>query len=307
VATKDRMTFEEASKELQISEDELEQLVANGEIASIKEGDTFFFKKEVIAQWKKSRKTEPTIILADEDMEILDVMDEINLDAPPAASREKPAAPARPEAAAGSELNLDDLEMPDQKPEEVAIVPRAASGKKPAPEPEAASPDDTVLNLDGLLEDDGSEGTTPIPGAQVAQRAVEESSDLTVEGTVSDDTLLDTDLLEMGEEEDSFKLDTTADESVTEPTEASLLRGGGARAMQMKRKKSHAPFTVFLVLTVLALICPLGITLNTLFVTALGHDNVVAQGEKEPVYEWKEWIPGFVPGTVEWVADFFGG
>ena len=64
---KNRLTFQDACRELQLSEEELEKLVANGEIASVKEGDTFFFKPEVIQQFKKNRKTEPTIILSQPD------------------------------------------------------------------------------------------------------------------------------------------------------------------------------------------------------------------------------------------------
>ncbi len=47
---KDKLSFEEACKELQLSEDELEQLVANGEIAGVKEGDTVTLKGTVEKQ-----------------------------------------------------------------------------------------------------------------------------------------------------------------------------------------------------------------------------------------------------------------
>jgi len=304
VASKERMTFEEAAKELQISEDDLEQLVANGEIASIKEGDTLFFKPEVVSQYKKSRKTEPTIILADEDMEILDVMDEIDLETKETGGK-PPAKAASASSGAPDLLNLDDLEVPDLKAaDDVAIQPRKAADPAAA----ASVPEDTVLNLDGLLEDDGSEGTTPIPGADLGSKAIDESADLTVEGNVSDETLLDTDLLEIGEEEDSFKLDTTTEETLAEPTEAALLRGGGARAMQMKRKKSHAGLTIVLALTALVLFVPLGVHLNTLYVS-IGPDGVYVPQKpgSDSVYKWvldssdmagKWWV--------EKLADLFG-
>lgn len=310
---KDRLSFDEACKELQVSEDELEQLVANGEIASIKEGDTFYFKREVISQFKKNRKTEPTIILADEDMELLDVMEEIELE-PRDESAQKPAAggPRATEVLpmgksgggkSGAEEEIS-LELPGSEAslgesEAETAAAQAAAG--------ASVPDDTVLNLDGLLEDDGSEGTTPIPGAEIAAK-IDEVSDITVEGSVSDETLLDTDLLEIGEEEDSFKLDTTVDESLADPTEGNMLRGGGARAMQMKRKRSHAGLTVVLALTAVVLLVPLGISLNTLYVSALGQESVVTTGAKggPAVYKWvldcsdmagKWWV--------EWIADLF--
>src|SRR5258705_379326 len=144
------MTFEEACKELQISEDELEQLVANGEIAGIKEGDTFFFKKDVVAQYKKSRKTEPTIILADEDMEILNVMDEIDLTTPPEEPTKKTGEKAPAEDHAASAMNLLEGDDPtDLKvgEDEITIEPRAGKGKAGAAE--SPSPEDTVLNLEG--------------------------------------------------------------------------------------------------------------------------------------------------------------
>ena len=46
------MSFEEAARELGISEGELEKLVASGEIASTKDGDSLLFKKEAIDNYK---------------------------------------------------------------------------------------------------------------------------------------------------------------------------------------------------------------------------------------------------------------
>ena len=64
----ERMSFDEACRELGVTEAELENLVAAGEIASLKEGDTLYFKKEVVRKFKKSRDSEPTILLADEEL-----------------------------------------------------------------------------------------------------------------------------------------------------------------------------------------------------------------------------------------------
>src|SRR5262245_23170308 len=75
----ERMSFDEACRELGISEAELEQLVAAGEIASIKDGDTLFFKKDVVRKFKKSRESDPTILLADNDINLLDDDMEIDL------------------------------------------------------------------------------------------------------------------------------------------------------------------------------------------------------------------------------------
>lgn len=291
---KDRLNFEEAYKELQVSEEELEQLVANGEIACVKEGNDLFFKKDVISQFKKTRKTEPTIILTEEDMGILDGMEEIQIGGKPedAAPVIEPAAKEVPEPV-----------MPElEGMEDIVIEPRGAKDADTTPvASEGGAPDETVLNLEGLLEDDGSEGTTPIPGTEASARSVDESTDITVEGNVTDETLLDTDtnLLEVGEEEDSFKLDAGAgDDALTEPAETALLRGGGARAMQMKRRKSHAPFTVALVFTALVFLAPLAVTLNTLFTTK--------GGKIDPKnISWIFDANGYVGGIIEGIADLF--
>ncbi len=134
---------------------------------------------------------------------------------------------------------------------------------------------------------------------------VDEGSDITVEGTVNDETMLDTDLLEIGEEEDSFKLDTTSEETLADATEGTLIRGGGARAMQMKRKKSHAPLTVALAITAVLLFPPVGIALN--LVTVSRAEGEAPAGGKSPIYKWvldssdmfgKWWVDG--------LADLFG-
>jgi len=246
----------------------------------------------VVTNFKKNRKTEPTIILAAEDMDILEGMDEIKVEpAKPAAA--KPA----PKAEAPAPVGIPDLD-------DVVIETRKET---PAPAA-AASPDDTVLNLEGLLEDDGSEGTTPIPGA--AAKMIDESSDITVEGNVSDETLLDTDLLEIGEEEDSFKMEAggTPEETAADlATEANLLRGGGARVMQMKRKKVNPLFSIFLAASALLLLAPLGMLLNAGFVAGFHEDPVVIGGKvvggKDTPYEWIGKV-NFMGGVIEGIADF---
>jgi len=318
------LNFEEACNELGLPENELERLIADGEIASFKEGDTLFFKKEVIENFKKSRDSEDNIILTDGDMDILDGLDEIDLDSEdePAVAEISPAdepisLDATPEelgipensreASPVDEISLDDIPDIPELEEDVVIEPRKS--EEPAG---MGAPDDTVLNLDGLLEDDGSEGTTPIPGMEGLDEGLDlggldESSDITVEGNVSDDTLLDTDLLDLGDEEDSFKLDeTAADDTLVDPTEATLLRGGGARAMQMKRKKSHAAWTVLLVATAIILLVPLGVCLNTLFITGAGETDaiVTTSTSNEPIYQWIL-DSNVLGGLIEGIADLW--
>ena len=158
------MSFEEAAKELGISEEELEKLVASGEIASTKDGDSLLFKKEAIDNYKNQGEAE--IILSDDDLNLLDDDDDeidfgIDLSGGDDATADEGDAAELPDIAAEDggdlELSLDD---------------------------DAPSGDATVLDVESLLDDDDSEGTTPIPG-----------SDESSEGDLGDETLLDLSLI----------------------------------------------------------------------------------------------------------------
>lgn len=288
----ERMSFEEASRELNVTEEELEQLVAAGEIASIKEGDTIFFKKSVVQKFKKTRQSgSPTILLSDDDI----LLDDLGIEAeeesktPAAAPAEQ--KPGRIEISLDDDLGLEDLDLTaeDHSAQETKDLKPAAKGKAPPKKPDL-SDDETLFNLEGLLEED-SEGTTPVP--------------VSVEG--SDSTLLDTDdILDiegLGASSDPFAADTVEEGSVTELTEpGTLLRGGGARVMQMKRKKSHAPFTAVLAVASLFLLLPIGVVTNLLFVH---QPQTEAQGS--PRQEAYGWIMeyNFLDGAVEGVAKLF--
>ncbi len=291
------MSFDEACRELGITEAELESLVAAGEISSVKEGDTLFFKKDVVRKFKKQREIEPTILLADEELNLLDdgAVEEIDL----LAGGDEGTTPVKPPAKAGSpaasghgkgpevsieadaldeglpELNLEDVEIVQKRSGEEAAV---NASKEPEGEGE-----ETLLNLDGILEDD-SEATTPVPG------------------DAADATMLDTDLLDLSGESDPFSADTAEETSASDLTEAgTLLRGGGARVMQMKRKTANPFEAVGLALTVLVLILPLGILTNIVF----GSSEESKTGV--PPKDAYSWITdyNFLQGAVEGVADFF--
>ncbi len=268
------MSFEEAARELGISEGELEKLVASGEIASTKDGDSLLFKKEAIDNYKNQGEAE--IILSDDDLNLLDD-DEIDFGIDLSGGDDaagEDAAPELPDVAAEDggdlELSLDD---------------------------DASIGDETVLDVESLLSDDDSEGTTPIPG-----------SDDSGEDSLGDETLLDTDILDLGDDDaDTFELDTTEDTLLDPTEEGSLLRGGGARVMQMKRRKSHAPWTVLLSFAGLALLIPLAVLLGTVHnegLTVGGGDFVDAQHRHS-----QDWIDdyggGFATEMVHWLAELF--
>ena len=241
------MSFKEAAREIGISEEELEKLVASNEIASTKDGDSLLFTKEAIANYKNQGEAE--IILSDDDLDILgDDDDEIDF---------------------GIDLTGGDAEADDGSSPGVADIAAEADVG-------GSVGDETVLDVGSLLDDDDdSEGTTPIPGA-------EDSGD---EGGLGDETLLDTDILDLGDDDaDTFELDTTEDTLLDPTEEGSLLRGGGARVMQMKRRKSHAPWTVLLSLAGLALLIPLAVLLGTVHNEGLtvGRGEFTQAQERHP-------------------------
>ena len=339
------MSFDDAARELGVSEEELEQLVAAGEIASLKDGDTVVFKKNVVQKFKKSQgAASPSILMVDEDIDLLD--DGLELEPPDEGTTpaekpgKRPAAPAPKQKAADEEakparleipldnaglegggldeLGLDDGGLDELGLEDIVIRPKSDSsdtvgadetadlesakgsgkgGKKAeakSKKRKAEADDETMLNLDGVLEED-SEGTTPVPGS------------LEVD---ADSTLLDTDdLLDvegLGGGKDPFAADTVEEGTGSDLTEAgTLLRGGGARAMQMKRRKSHAAWTVVLAAACIVLMIPVGILTNLLFV----HSPRLSQASEEPrpTKDSYGWILEYnvLDGVVQGVADVF--
>jgi hypothetical protein len=286
------MSFDDACRELGVTEAELEQLVAAGEIASIKEGDTLFFKKEVIRKFKKSRESEPTILLADEEVNLLDgeeidLLDDDEGTTPTRKGATPPAAPKRAtepmEISLDDDAGLEDLDLEEEGAEKAAgptKLPGPASKKQKKAPAAADTGDETLLNLDGLLEDD-SEATTPVP-------------------SVDDSTLLDTDLLDLGGEGDPFSSDTVEETAADLTEQGTLLRGGGARVMQMKRKSSHAAWTVALALASLVLVLPLGVLLSLMF----SESGVAKSGSPPAVTSWVKKF-NILEGPVEALADMF--
>ncbi len=269
------MSFEEAARELGISEGELEKLVASGKIASTKDGDSLLFKKEAIDNYKNQGDAE--IILSDDDLNLLDDDDDeidfgIDLSGGDDAADEDAASDLPGIAAEDGgdlELSLDD---------------------------DASIGDETVLDVESLLNDDDSEGTTPIPG-----------SDDSGEDSLGDETLLDTDILDLGDDDaDTFELDTTEDTLLDPTEEGSLLRGGGARVMQMKRRKSHAPWTVLLSFAGLALLVPLAVLLGTVHNEGLtvGKGDFV-EAQQRHSQDWIDQYGGYFTEMVHGIAEMF--
>ena len=245
------MSFEEAARELGISEEELEKLVASGEIASTKDGDNLLFKKEAIENYKNQGDVE--IVLADDELNLLDDDDDeidfgIDLDdGDDAADGGSDDAGSEVADIAAEDLGDLEISLDDDLGGSVG--------------------DETVLDVESLLDDDDadSEGTTPIPGAEDAS---------TADTDLGDETLLDTDILDLGDDDaDTFELDTTEDTLLDPTEEGTLLRGGGARVMQLKKRKSHAAWTVLLSFAALALLVPMAVLLATIYNEDLTNDR----------------------------------
>ena len=294
------MTFEETCRELGVSEAELEQLVAAGEIASIKEGDTLFFKADAVARYKDS-KGDDTILLADEEISLLedDDLEEIDLlamdddeDSAPTTPVEKPVgASAEPDISLedSEELSLDDDGLPEidlDLDSDLVIDPAEAE----TADVSARDDDETLLNMDGLLEEE-AETTTPIVGA----------GDDLLGDDLGDDALLDTEL-DFGEETDTFDVDTVDDLTSDLTDEGTFLRGGGARVMQMKRKENNLWTTVVLALCAVVLLVPLAVTTNTIYYSNIDPEAgpTVASGLDN--YAWVRDY-NFFGAVIEGLAD----
>ena len=195
------MSHDEALGELSLTSDELNDLVARGELRAFRDGDDVRFKAEDIMAMKKSRETEPTIVLSDTDEDSLSSFLE-----------EEP-------------IDLDSI-----------------------------STDETVLNIEGLLEDE-AEGTTPIPGADTL--ALDDDDEIQI-GSIGEDTVLDTDGIDL---DDDF--DFSDDDTLLDADEETLLAGPSApRQVQMVRKKSHAGWTVGVAASLIVLLLPLAVLAN---------------------------------------------
>jgi hypothetical protein len=224
----EKLSFEKAMAELGLGRDELLNLTASGELRGTHDGDEIYFKAEEVAALKRSRETEPTVVLADREASPFDTGDE-------------------------SPIDLDSI-----------------------------STDETVLNIEGLLEDD-AEGTTPVPGLGILEDELEV-------GSIGEDTVLDTDGLEL---DDDFDVGSD-DDTVAAGRGETFLAAGGTQRMQMIQKRGSPAMTVLLAATVLVMLGPAAVVLNLI-------------GAEGGVYP--QWVEGSVlsmlNGVVESVIGMF--
>lgn len=69
----DRMSFDQAAQELGLDADELYNLVSAGEINAKHDGDEITFGSDDVAAFKRSRETEPTVVLSETQAEVLEL------------------------------------------------------------------------------------------------------------------------------------------------------------------------------------------------------------------------------------------
>ncbi len=117
---------------------------------------------------------------------------------------------------------------------------------------DSISTDETVLNIEGLLEDD-ADGTTPVPGIGI----LEDDDELEI-GSIGEDTVLDTDGLEL---DDDFDLGSD-DDTVAAGSDDTFLAAGGTQQMQMVQKKGSPAMVAVLVATLLVMLAPAAVVLN---------------------------------------------
>lgn len=254
----DRLSFDEACQELGVSASELEALVAAGEIAATKDGDSLYFSREAIDLYRTD-SGEPSILLTDDEVDLLEE-DEIDF----GIDLEEPASTS-------AEPETEKLGAADLSTEEISV--------------------DAGDTIDDLLDE---EVTTTVEETALFEEEV---------SLGDDDTLLDTDVLSLDEDEtDTFDLDT-ADETLLDlEEEGTLLRSGGARVMQMKRKKSGTGMTVVLAVTALLLLLPMSVLVSLAYLEgpALG-----AVAQKNEGHDWIRSSRGLVEGPVLQLANLF--
>lgn len=140
------MSFEDAAEELQLTHDEVRELVSQGELRGIRQGRKLKFECDDVYAFKAGQEAEPTVILTDSDQElgIVESSDELILD----------------ESTSDTVLNLGDIMSPERQDEEEIVFSDSAEEFLISPhdsDPEAGIPTVQVPAVDedlGVFETD---------------------------------------------------------------------------------------------------------------------------------------------------------
>jgi hypothetical protein len=227
------MNFEEVLAELQIDEDELKRMVAQGELRGFRDGETMKFRRADVSKIKKGRETEPTIILTDSDADISLPESKEDHD----LLVEEPSKDAEDR---DTVVNIDVFETTDVKVEDSDIptvdVESIEGGG------DTVQFEDDTLDLDMSVMDDDEGAATLIDVGGPTEMATE-SFDLIEEAPPADDFEV---------------VDTTITGS------GRISRSARLRAMQIKKKKGHPVMTAFIFVTSLIMLFGFTVLFNTI-------------------------------------------
>jgi excisionase family DNA binding protein len=271
------MSFDEVVDELGLDDDEVKQLISQGELRSIKDGSKIKFRTDDVLALKESHEAEPTIILTDSDQEmgIAESSDELILD----------------ESTSDTVLNIGDIMSPERQEEEIVFSDSTEEFliSPHDSDPEAAIPTVEIPSVDedlGLYETDSDAALVASASApELSAAATTEARPLTVDSGEETFELLE-------DEEPAFEeLDELDEEDEPMPRKTQsgrISRSARLRAMQMKQRPSELIWTVIGLVAAVILILPGAVVLNRM-----------AGTNPEWVYGFAEGVRGSIGALIE--------
>lgn len=250
------MQFDEVCEELGLDEQEVKDLIAQGELRSIKEGKSIKFRTEDVLALKERHEAEPTVILTDSDQEmgIAESSDELILD----------------ESTSDTVLNIGDIMSPERQEEEIVFSDSTEEFliSPHDSDPEAAIPTVEIPAVDedmGLYETDSDAALVASASApELASSATEtaEARPLTVDSGEETFELVE-DAEGDFEQIDEFEEEEPEPRPAPRKTQSGRIsRSARLRAIQMKQRPSELPWTVLTLVTLAVLLLPGAIVLN---------------------------------------------
>jgi hypothetical protein len=246
------MSFEEVLKELQIDDGELKKLISRGELRGFREGKSMKFKKEDVANLKKGREAEPTIILTDSDQEmgIAESSDELILD----------------ESTSDTVLNIGEIMSPEKQEEEIVFSDSTEefSISPHDSDPEAAIP---TVEVPSVGEDLGISGETESDAQLVASKSAPElSPGITTEAKAvrafKPPSSEDLELAGAAPEAPADMEEEAVSVAPRKTQSGRISRSARLRAMQMKQSPAATLWSMLAVVAIVFLVLPAAIVLN---------------------------------------------
>ncbi|GIW71593.1 MAG: hypothetical protein KatS3mg102_1135 [Planctomycetota bacterium] len=252
------LSFEQVLEELQLSAEEVKQLIAQGELRTIKDGSKIKFRKEEVLALKERREAEPTVILTDSDQEmgIAESSDELILD----------------ESTSDTVLNIGDIMSPEKQEEEIVFSDSTEEFliSPHDSDPEASIPTVEVPAVDedlGLYETDSDAAlvaSQSAPELKGGAATATPARPLRVDSGEETFELVEDDGIGPGEPlAEVEELEELEEEPAPRKTQSGRIsRSARLRAMQMKQRPSELTWTVIGLVAVVLLVLPGSIVLN---------------------------------------------